>query len=427
MKKTLLSSELKRIVLTVFAVALASLFANANKTVLTTTVVINDSLPSWKKQAERIETDINTYLTAKMYCAVASPTFVLVKDSILQWKKQAQKVQTDLNTYLTAKLFVTPVTVTLPPTTLFNGGGTVNYIPKFTGVTTLSNSVIYQGGVNIGIGNTSPAYKLDVSGNGNFSGGVGIGATPPFAGLHMGYPIYFGASSASYLYNSGSSMFVMGETNLGLNTNGINALYVDNNQNIGINQSLPTARFHVVSSGNTSATYNSKYINSSSKNLLSIADNGVISGDGLNSENPFSIGNNGFISGGGGFTLGNASNNFVLTIAGANYPTLRFLSVYANNISIQQRAGGSGLSFYGGGSANQTFIAPDYFRLGINSGETNIELSSAFQVNSSTQGFLPPRMSTVEKNAISSPANGLIIFDTDLGRPCFYNGSWITL
>jgi hypothetical protein len=56
------------------------------------------------------------------------------------------------------------------------------------------------------------------------------------------------------------------------------------------------------------------------------------------------------------------------------------------------------------------------------------QASAVLQADSTTQGFLPPRMTTAQKNAIASPANGLIVYDTDLVRPCFFNGAtWITL
>ena len=54
--------------------------------------------------------------------------------------------------------------------------------------------------------------------------------------------------------------------------------------------------------------------------------------------------------------------------------------------------------------------------------------SARLQVDSTTQGFLPPRMTTTQKNAIATPATGLQVYDTTLNRPCFYDGTtWITL
>jgi hypothetical protein len=51
--------------------------------------------------------------------------------------------------------------------------------------------------------------------------------------------------------------------------------------------------------------------------------------------------------------------------------------------------------------------------------------SAKLQVDSTTQGFLPPRMTTTQKNAISSPASGLMVYDTDTNKLCCYNGtSW---
>jgi len=47
-----------------------------------------------------------------------------------------------------------------------NASGTTNYLSKFTGSTTLGNSLVYDNGTNIGIGTTSPSQKLDVSSNG---------------------------------------------------------------------------------------------------------------------------------------------------------------------------------------------------------------------------------------------------------------------
>jgi hypothetical protein len=44
--------------------------------------------------------------------------------------------------------------------------------------------------------------------------------------------------------------------------------------------------------------------------------------------------------------------------------------------------------------------------------------SSLLDITSTTKGFLPPRMTTTQKNAIASPAAGLVIYDTTLNKLC---------
>jgi len=55
------------------------------------------------------------------------------------------------------------------------------------------------------------------------------------------------------------------------------------------------------------------------------------------------------------------------------------------------------------------------------------QTTSAFiEMVSTTRGFLPPRMTTSEKTAISSPAAGLQVYDTTLNQMSYYNGTtWV--
>jgi len=54
--------------------------------------------------------------------------------------------------------------------------------------------------------------------------------------------------------------------------------------------------------------------------------------------------------------------------------------------------------------------------------------SAAFQITSTTKGFLPPRVTTTQKNAIASPASGLVVYDSTLNKLCVYTGSaWETV
>ena len=77
------------------------------------------------------------------------------------------------------------------------------------------------------------------------------------------------------------------------------------------------------------------------------------------------------------------------------------------------------------------------FRLDVNgtqrvqgklSVNTPTEASAVMEVTSTTQGFLPPRMTTTQKNAIASPAAGLVVYDTTLQSLSNYNGTaWISI
>lgn len=57
-------------------------------------------------------------------------------------------------------------------------------------------------------------------------------------------------------------------------------------------------------------------------------------------------------------------------------------------------------------------------------GSTSNHASALVQIDSSTKGFLPPRMTTTERNAISSPAAGLIIYNTTTNKLNVYTTAW---
>lgn len=48
---------------------------------------------------------------------------------------------------------------------------------------------------------------------------------------------------------------------------------------------------------------------------------------------------------------------------------------------------------------------------------------SLLELTSTSKGMLPPRMTTTQQNAISSPPEGLLLYDSTLHIPAYYNGS----
>jgi hypothetical protein len=111
---------------------------------------------------------------------------------------------------------------------VLGGDGTKNYIPLWITQTYMGNSVLYQSGGNIGVGNTSPAAKLDVSGSINSattyaSGGSVVLSIGKLAddNLFLGVGAGLNNVTGSGQYNTFSGYFA----GLGNNTGTYNTFY----------------------------------------------------------------------------------------------------------------------------------------------------------------------------------------------------------
>lgn len=77
-----------------------------------------------------------------------------------------------------------------------------------------------------------------------------------------------------------------------------------------------------------------------------------------------------------------------------------------------------------------TFVISGLFcqNVGINQTGAPAHPSSILDLTSTNQGFLPPRMTTAQRNAIPAPAEGLMIYNLDCKDINFYNGTtWISM
>jgi hypothetical protein len=122
----------------------------------------------------------------------------------------------------------------------------------------------------------------------------------------------------------------------------------------------------------------------------------------------------------GGVTLNQTSNTSVYL----GSSTKALASGDTNEIVIGYDATGIGSNsaVIGNDSITKTILKGS---IGI--GTTAPNSSSIIDAASTTKGFLPPRMTTAEKTAISSPVAGLIVYDTTLNKLCIYTTAWETI
>lgn len=69
------------------------------------------------------------------------------------------------------------------------------------------------------------------------------------------------------------------------------------------------------------------------------------------------------------------------------------------------------------------FSSATFAQVGINSDNSAPNSSAGLDVNFNNKGFLPPRMSTTQINAIVTPAEGLMVYNISVHSPVYYDGN----
>ncbi|MCC6601242.1 MAG: DUF1566 domain-containing protein [Crocinitomicaceae bacterium] len=65
-------------------------------------------------------------------------------------------------------------------------------------------------------------------------------------------------------------------------------------------------------------------------------------------------------------------------------------------------------------------------QVGINSNGATPDPSAGLDIDYTDKGLLPPRLTTAQRTAISNPADGLVVYDTDVSCLFFYQASTFT-
>ena len=92
-----------------------------------------------------------------------------------------------------------------------------------------------------------------------------------------------------------------------------------------------------------------------------------------------------------------------------------------------QRTSGDGLNILTSAGTFTMYTRSDGTLIG-GSSSASLVASAQLQIDSTTKGFLPPRMTTTQKNAIATPVAGLIVYDSTLNKLCVRTASaWETI
>jgi hypothetical protein len=248
----------------------------------------------------------------------------------------------------------------------------------------------------LGIGTNVPTSKLQIVTDDATNPQVFSNQTSVIAGTaSQGSLIGAFSSTNGAFLNAlwpGNAWYKMnyGGTNHSFSVGGVLTAVIDSNTTFGNGATTLGARVGIKGSGSTSATTSLLVQNSAGTQTFKVDDSGVTTANILNASSRLQINALDMLDYGSGLRI---------QYNGSPQRTTLF-----TNLS------GGGMQWYASGSCAL--------------GNSTTEVASAvFNTPSTTKGFLPPVMTTTQKNAIASPASGLILYDSTTNKLQCYNGS----
>ena len=292
----------------------------------------------------------------------------------------------------------------------------VNGTARVSGNLTVDTNTLFVDATNdrVGIGTTSPATKLEI-----------VGAS--------GLQVRNGAADGFSFQQANTNTWAW--TGLTAVSN-----YIIQNANVGIGTTSPSQKLHLLDGIarfdnvgtqlilGTSGVAGSYEFAVSTGNVFSISLSGV--GERMR------------LTSGGNLLVGTTTDaGFKLDVNG----TARVGGSSASAQLYLKGGVGNGqyLYFDDGGSNLWTIVGASIFAIDSSSTRifrananaqvtingSSVNATAQLQVDSTTRGFLPPRMTNAQRTAISSPAVGLIVYCTDAteGLYQYINNAWVNL
>jgi hypothetical protein len=195
----------------------------------------------------------------------------------------------------------------------------------------------------------------------------------------------------------------------------------------------------LIGSGSTGGTSALQVVNSASQLLFELRNDRTI----LFSDSSLLV----FTSSNASLTIETSQNRNLILLANTRQNAANnsapfqiegnFIPLVGNNIlqnfiiinpSINQSSGANGITR--GIYINPTLTsAADWRGIEISSGgvyvnTTSVSAGAILQADSTTKGFLPPRMTSLQRNSIGTLVAGLIVYDTTLNKLYVYTNAW---
>jgi hypothetical protein len=195
-----------------------------------------------------------------------------------------------------------------------------------------------------------------------------------------------------------------------------NLFWDDTNNRLGVGTNAPSATGHFKGSGSTSATTSLLVQNSAGTQVIKSTDNGTTQFGAFDASasvtQPLAV-----------TSSGSNTAGIALYASGSGNAGMDYYRNGAFKFNVGIGGGSDNFAWYNGAFGNYSFyILSDATGRTVFGGTTG-SASAQLSVDSTTRGFLPPRMTTTQKNAIATPAAGLVLYDSTTNKLQCYNGS----
>jgi hypothetical protein len=290
---------------------------------------------------------------------------------------------------------------------------------------------------NVGVGTSSPSVKLDVNGSASFGatittgtgvstgdahlelGGNRTGSGPAYIDFHAAASTdfearvirYGGANSSLEINNTGTGGMLLnnsGAAAMVFQTTATERMRIASGGSVGIGTTAPTTIFHVEQNNASNIGMRTRQLSTTQFAGAGLLCNGPVSsstqgGTAFYHYNRNTGGTNGALA----MAQFDENGSFQRSLAEYYYNEQAW--IFYTNGSERLRIDSSG-------------------RVGI--GTSSPDATAILDVSSTTAGFLPPRMSTAQRDAIGggAPQEGLILYNVTTDKlQVFSAGAWVNL